>query len=100
MCIRIVCQYLHEGTYVCILACICVQMCMQIYKYICGHEYMSVYAYINIACAHGRYACRSLYIYVYKYLFSYVYIFVYMYVYVVFFLLNECHQYCTKEKCL
>ena len=72
------CQYLYEGTYVYMLACICVHMCvyvyanMLVYMWTCIHVYL--YASIDIAYVHGRYICGSLHIYVHKYLPSYVYL--------------------------
>ena len=65
MCIHIVREYLYEGTYVYIFACISVYMCVCVCKYVS----MYVDACINIACVHGRYVYRFIYIYVYKYLF-------------------------------
>ena len=50
-----------------------------------------MYAYINMACVHGRYVYGSLYIYVYKYLFYYVYMYlnVYVFIYICIFFITK-----------
>ena len=59
MFIWIVCQYLYEGQYVYMLACICVHMCVYVYanmlEYMWTFIHVYVYANICIACAYGRY---------------------------------------------